>query len=99
VDQFGVGIQSESQGVTPEVFRPAPTIEKTQKPFTPHASEGEAMKQRILAVIRTLCMVGTLGLIPLTAMAESYEPSVGQRHPDFTLPSSGGIGRAHSQLR
>jgi len=39
-------------------------------------------------IIKTLCMIGALGQIPIAAaVAESYEPRVGQRHPDFTLPS------------
>jgi hypothetical protein len=37
--------------------------------------------------IRILCLVGTLGLTPLVSVAGPYEPRVGQRHPDFILPS------------
>ena len=51
-------------------------------------------------IIRTLCMLGSLGLIPLAAVAESYEPREGQRHPDFTLPSiHDGTPVSLSQLR
>jgi hypothetical protein len=38
-------------------------------------------------LITELWIVGTAGLLPLTATADSYEPRVGQRHADFTLPS------------
>lgn len=41
----------------------------------------------VCLILRTLCMVGTLGLISPGPVADSYEPRVGQRHPDFSLPS------------
>jgi hypothetical protein len=38
-------------------------------------------------IISALFMVATAGLMPFVDAADSYEPRVGHRHPDFTLPS------------